>query len=257
MNTVLATPSWLTTCLAESNAKQDWLRALQLQAGEAFLKRGIPTRKEELWKYTDATTLEKRSFTKSIAAKNSELKNLISSRVLPDSIAMVFHNGYFVPELSDLNRLPKEVVLLNLEQAFIKVPDIIKNQLQQASDIRRFPFAVLNTALLTDGMFLQISKKINITDPIHLLYINTQNNVVSAPRNIVISEESSEVTIFEEHIAYGAENYFTNAVTEITTNNNAQVHYYKIQNDAPAATHISRIAVEQKQDSFVKLCQPG
>lgn len=228
--------------------EKNWLRDLQEKQLDAFLSRGIPTRKEELWKYTDVTTLEKQNFVWATERSTSSLNKLSKF----EKISLVFINGYFAPHLSDTALLPKDVLLCPISEALIAHESVIKPHLLLELDASRHPFVSLNSALMTDGLFLSIPKNVAISTPIHCIFLSTeQNNVLTCPRNIIVAGANSKATLIEEYVAENAENYFTNACTFLFPDENAQLNYYKLQSESMTATHISTLFINQKQDSKV------
>ncbi len=230
-------------------AGQKWLRTFREQQLNKFLQRGFPTRREEQWKYTDVTHLKKMSYVENQQTNSIHPIPLAMS----DAIFLVFIDGYFAAQLSDITLLPKQVLLCSLQQALKSHENLIKPYLTREFDEKQYPFACLNSALLSDGMFLQVPKNISVSAPIQCVYLNTaEKNTVSCPRNIIHVEENSQITIIEEYVGETGNHYFTNAVSEIYAENNARVYYHKIQNESSEATHIANLFLHQKQDSQVK-----
>lgn len=225
-----------------------WLRTLQAKQLAAFMQRGFPTKREELWKYTDTSALDKQEFhSASLPTQIKTYYNLSTQH-----LRIVFVNGHFAANLSDLNGLPKDVILCPLSHALQTHESLVQPYLSQEFDATRHPFASLNTALMTDGIFLSIPKNISVAAPIHCIFINTQqNNILTCPRNIIVANANSNVTFIEEYQG-DADNYFTNVVTTLHAEDNAHIHYHKIQTENVTATHISNLVVKQKQNSVVK-----
>jgi Fe-S cluster assembly protein SufD len=73
------------------------------------------------------------------------------------------------------------------------------------------------------------------------------------PRNLVVVGENAQVEIIERHQSLGGEQNFTNTVTEIFVGNNANVSYYKVQNDRQDANLIDSTYVSQQRDSVCSL----
>jgi Fe-S cluster assembly protein SufD len=255
MNTVALIPNWLATCIDAQQAEQPWLRELQAVQGQAFLERGIPSRREEFWKYTDVSFLGKRNF------------NLASQKINPEEFAefadlqriknsanifIVLVNGNFVEKLSDTRHLPHEVKLCSMSEALKNQVDLIRPYLSDMANVDRHPFLSLNLALMHDGVFLYIPKNMSVPVPIHLLYINTENNSVTNPRNLIIADENSEATLLEDYSTPHTANYFTNVVTTIHTASHARINYHKIQDESSEATHIADTFINQKKSSTVK-----
>jgi Fe-S cluster assembly protein SufD len=211
-----------------------WLQAFQKKQLEKFLLRGYPTKKEEHWKYTTVAPVEWK-----------EIRSGGHAALCPpyDAVKLVFINGVFSEELSNLD---DTIFVAPLSQAIDKYD--LKSTLTHEFDIQRYPFAAMNNAYMTDGVFLKIPKNNSVTKPIHILFMNTMPTAV---RNIFLIEENAEVSIVEEYTS--AENSFTNALTEIHLENNARVRFHKIQEEHLSATHVANIFIQQQQDSCAEL----
>jgi len=251
MSIVEPTSTWFEQGFAEQNAKQDWLRALQNNAAEVFSQRGLPSRREEAWKYTDTTFLAQKNYKMSaVMPANNPIAEYQLQQA--DCIMMVFINGHYMESLSQIDLLPNSVTLCSLKDALDSSE--LKAILSQTVDAQRYPFAVLNTALLQDGLFLSIPKNTVLKTPIHFLYLNTETSGFAAhSRNIIKIDEQSQVTILEEHVGQQADDYFTNVQTDIYAGRGAQVDYHKIQNESKSAVHIAQTFIYQQQDSQVNL----
>jgi Fe-S cluster assembly protein SufD len=247
-------PTWLTTAVANQYAADDWLRDLQQQIGQAFLQRGLPTRREERWKYTDVAALTQATYAKPELPEVELLLDRIAKLRLANSISLVLVNGDFSETLSDLSGLPAGVVLCSFQQALQQQAAVLQAHFSVNLDLQRHPFASLNAALVTDGVFLHVPKNTVVTQPIHLLYLNTDTNAfVSCPRNMIIANDNAAVTLLEEHVSLSAAGYFMNVVTDIHADVGANVQYHKIQHDSLTATHMAHLFVNQRQDSTVHL----
>jgi Fe-S cluster assembly protein SufD len=250
MNDMVANPSALALCFEKSKAfagDKKWLEDFRAQQFKQFIQRGLPTKKEEAWKYTEI----KQSL---IPAELGSINEWLSPKKLAEikkiaEVIFTFINGQFVEDLS----FQTGEIASSISQMLEKNPERLKPYLTQEMDGQRFPFAKLNSALFRDGVFVDIPKKSKIHKPIYLLFINTQQNqFLTNSRNIIVANENSEVTIIEEHLGQTAQHYFTNVVTDIKAAANAAVTYYKLQAEDETATHTANIFVEQQQNSRVK-----
>lgn len=229
MSELMAQSSWLEEYVPHNSWQQQQLTR--------FKQRGVPTRKEEAWKYTSLAFLEKSHFT---PVMTSEALTQAPS-ALPDSISLVFVNGKYQAALSDIRQLPKEVTFK------LTLPT-------EEFDVQRYPFAVLNSALLTEGLYLDIPKQVQITQPIHLIYINTHApDSMMSYRNVIHVGEHAAVTIVEEYTYEQADRYLTNVVTQITVADQARLTHYKIQREAINAIHLATFFVTQAEQAYVHL----
>lgn len=252
MSDIVASLTWPEEYFKENlnSGEASWLRECRARELKKFLQRGFPTRREELWKYTDTSHLAEKNYCSPMLTGGSPDIDKLSS---PSKIKFVFINGIFSEKLSDITELPKEVILLSLRQAIVDHTDLVKSYLTQEFDERKFPFSALNSALMFDGVFLKVEKNYAMSTAIHCLFINTkQQNFVSCPRNIILAGENSSITLIEEYVGDQAENYFISPLTMIEAKDGASIEYFKVQDEALSATHIANVFVDQQQDSKVK-----
>jgi Fe-S cluster assembly protein SufD len=154
--------------------------------------------------------------------------------------------------LSDLQLLPEGVILCSFKQALQQHAELVKAHFTTNLNLASHPFASLNAALVSDGVFLYLPKNTIVEAAIQIVYLNTEDNhFMTCPRNMIIAGENSEVMLLEEHVAHHAEKYFTNVVTDIHAEAGAKVQYHKIQDDSPRATHIAQLFINQSRDSMV------
>jgi Fe-S cluster assembly protein SufD len=153
---------------------------------------------------------------------------------------LVFVNGHYAPELSSLRPLPGGVKAGSLEAAFSTDAEWVEPHLARYAAYQDHAFVALNTAFMVDGAFLYVPKGKIVEEPIHLLFISTAHEqaTVSHPRNLIVVGQDSRATIVESYVGIGEGVYFTNAVTEIVSAENAVIDHYKLQRESPAAFHI-------------------
>ncbi len=223
-----------------------WLKQLQSTAWQAFCQRGFPSRREELWKYTDLTFLEKLSF---IAAPClTDIK--LPEKLLPDVNRLVFINGYFQETLSDL---PPAVTVLPLSQIWQEGAEQIKPYLTEAAALSSWQApALLNLAFAREGIYLRVAAQTQLEKPLHLLFITTTTDetpVIDQPCNLFIFDTQSEGTIVEEHWSTTKATYYKNVLTTVQLNAGARLDYYKIQREATTAIHTAATHIRQHRDS--------
>ncbi|HWP81227.1 MAG TPA: Fe-S cluster assembly protein SufD [Bacteroidota bacterium] len=229
-----------------------YVHALRKAAFDKLSQTGFPTTKDEEWKYTDVSSLAKTAFKPILSPKKPSLA--IEPYLLghPEWNRLVFVNGHFLMELSDLRSLPKSVIMGSLAEAMKSHPKLIEEYLTACSRYEQNAFTALNTAFIQDGAFVYVPKGTIIEQPLHLLFISSleEGEFVSHPRNVIIVGESSQVAILESYVSPREHlSYFTNAVTEISVGENAVVEYDKFQNESMAAYHIASTYVRQQRNS--------
>lgn len=241
--------AWIENYLTAHAQPHAWLQSFREKEIKKFLQRGFPHKKEENWKYTDVSSLGKNTY---VPAKNISTPVFLTNEKSANCITLVFVNGHFSKELSHTQLLPKEVLLLPLKQAQQQHEALIKPYLLREFSVELQPFACLNSALHTEGVFLFIPKNYQLQIPVHVTFISSQQeHAFICTRNIIVASENSKVTVLEEYHGFGTEHYVVNCVTDIVAEKGAQIHYHKIQNENIHATHIANTHIQQHQDSQV------
>ncbi len=217
-----------------------------------FSKLEFPTTRNEEWKYTSIAPLLKHAF---IPAKNdSAVSKKQVQKFLFDRLEhslLVFVNGFFSEELSDLKDLPTGVIAGSIAAAIENHSVIVEKHFSKYADYKDQIFTALSTAYTNDGAFIYIPDGKIIEEPIHILYVNTSQNekILSQPRNLFVAGKNSQATIIEHYTSVDDGIYFTNTVTEIFADENAVLDHIKLQDESRNAFHIARMEVDQERNS--------
>ncbi len=225
-----------------------WLSQLRERAMQHFSEVGFPSVKEEEWKYTNVAPIVKADFApEGLAIKPSEtgveLQSFVASQ--GDHVnQMVFVDGVLSSQLSSLQALPETVAALDLNEAVVDplYADKVRTHLARQADYVANGFTALNTAFINGGAFVFIPAGVNVSEPIHLLFIATRENKASFPRILIVAEENSSATVVENYVST-SDRYFTNAVVEIVVKDAARLEHFKVQRESVAAFHIANTAI--------------
>lgn len=233
--------------------KLAWLQPIRDRATSRVQELAIPSTRDEEWRFTDLSSLLQINFPAASTAPTVSLKD-IEPFVLPEAAnsRLVFVNGQYAPELSAIAHPANGLIVTNLAAAS-QEPDLqhrLTNYLASQPGSEEV-FTALNTASFTDAAVILVPKNQAIETPIHLLFVATAEDTaqLSQPRCLVIAESNSTVTFIEDYISLRQGAYFTNPVTEIWVEGNAQVNHTRIQRDYIDAFHIGKTAVSQARDS--------
>lgn len=232
-------------------ARVPWLNQARSSALERFAQTGLPTTRDEDWKYTSLTALERKNFVAMADAGASDVAATAwVTNLALDSHAghlLVFLNGHYSAALSLPGPLPAGVSLQSLSSMLDHAPDTLEPYLCDTH--RQTAFGALNTALMTDGAYLRVQRGTVLEAPIHLLFLATQAHAAIYPRNLIVAERGAQATVIEHYAGVDGAEYFTNAVTQIFTSDHASIEHYKLQQEATSALHIAGIHAMQSRDS--------
>ena len=230
--------------------EQIWLQALRNNASESLAQARFPNKKDEDWKYTRITNVENFEFNlESPPTTAIDLQKAVYFPAL-DCHRLVFVNGHFAAELSQLDNLPKVVTVKSLRLAFSENAELLQQHLGALVSNNEHIFNALNNTFMNDGAFIHIPKNTVLEKPIQLLFLTKDNEAsILHPRNIIIAEEHSQATIIEQYQSLDDKAYLTNVINEVYCKPNSQLIHYKLQQESKNAFHIGTIACQQQRDS--------
>jgi Fe-S cluster assembly protein SufD len=239
-----------------------WLQALRRDALEKFSEHGFPSPREEEWRYTNVSGIEKKLFTPSLVLIAGDVDSeWLQAHKIEDAWVVVLVNGQYSAELSVLDGLPEAVSVMSMAEALVKQPGAVEKYLGLAANQAEHSFIAFNTAWFTDGLFVHVPAKTVLDRPIQLLHIVTSIDAMATTRNIIIADEMSEAKVIETFIAkddvYAASlsetsstnSYLTAAVTEVFVGQNADLTLYKMQSESEKAYHFSGCYIKQARDA--------
>jgi Fe-S cluster assembly protein SufD len=228
----------------------DALQPVREQAMQRFLTLGLPTLRDETWRYTDLRSLAAQSFQDAAcevrgAPDPSAALSLVDAEQHAATLIMV--NGC-APENAD------SVSINGFEISSIKT----QSKLDSKSLLRFFPpvsdadqrrWVLLNTALFNDGLYLKITQQVKT--PLVILHVSSGDRAqeVAHPRVIIDAAPGSSATIIEHHVAHGEIAPLNNSNTHIALSKDAQIEHYRVYATGAGATHLDALDIHQARGS--------
>ncbi len=216
-----------------------------------FEKLGFPTIKNEEWKYSNVKNLIQQQF--DFGAKTDFGQNEINQLEIPDlkGNILYFINGVYNAELSNIVSTEGKFLITNFAEAINRNQALIEKHFANYASYDTEAFTALNTAFASDGVVIEVPANEVVEEPIIIRYITDarQQNAGAQPRNLIIMGKNSEAKVAESFRTVGEQTSFTNIVTEIVLDENANLQYYKIQDDSNQSYHIGTTQVSQKNNS--------
>jgi len=226
-----------------------WLSQRRNEALALFAAGGFPSPREEEWRYTNISAIEKKLFKPALAPSSGSIdKAWLDAYRLHDAWSVVLLNGRFSAELSRLDGLPEAVSVLGFAEALVKQPELIENYLGKAVKDSEHGFVAFNTAWFSDGVFVHVPAKHLLAKPLQLLHVVTEADALATTRNLIITETMAQAEIVETYV--GADSaYLSAAVTEVFVGANADLTLYKMQAESDKAYHFGGIYVAEARDA--------
>src|ERR1051326_7141304 len=229
----------------------DQIQSLRQAGYDRFTSLGFPTTKNEDWHYTSVSPIAEEEFTLLTARTDDAQASQLDPFYFRDERwpTAVFVNGRFSPALSSLKNLPEGVRFEALADAWKRSK--ATDEIGHVATTDNYAFTALNTALMYDGALVEIAKDAQVPGAIHLLYVTdaTAAKGQMHPRAMIIAGRHSKATVIESYVSLSDARYFTNAVTEVSVAEGANLSHYKIQREGLRAYHVGTIEVRQARDS--------
>jgi Fe-S cluster assembly protein SufD len=222
----------------------DAIAARREAAFDVFAKQGLPHRRIEEWKYTDLRALMREA--KPLAnppdsaakARARDAGRMVSDL---DARRLVFVDGAFVAELSDLHDLEAGLAVTSLAQALVAGDPVLGARLGKLAPANDAAVA-LNTALMGDGAVIQIAAGATIERPLHLLFVVSDKPAATFTRSLVMIDQGARVMLIESHEGPPGSDYQVNAALELFAGDGAHVDHVKIIGEGDKALHVSTLA---------------
>jgi Fe-S cluster assembly protein SufD len=229
------TPSLYRRALEQTSGSPQQM-ALRKVALERFFAHGLPTRRDDEWKYTALDFLEQ-----------AELH--IPQQSADDwtgedypGIAMKFGNG----RLTDVS--PKSIFAHGLADhadtpLVLRTLGLLADTLPGAAAL-----AEINSALWQDGLLLHVPAGWKAA-PLFVLHHASEANAMLHLRYLVVLEAGAEAVLVEHDHGTADLPYWHNSVTEIVLGEGARLTHLRLDEDSATATHTSLTLVQQAAES--------
>src|SRR5215468_3784703 len=218
--------------------------ALRAAAFEQFAQAGLPSRRVEDWKYTDLRALMRDA--KPLpgppdAAAKVRAKEAGAALASIEPRRIVFVDGAFVPEFSDLDRLEQGLTIRSMAEALAAADPQVTAEIGKFAPQADIAVA-LNTAFMGDGALIRIAEGSTLERPILLVFCNAHDKAASVfTRSLVIVENKARAMPVESHEGTGAADDQVNTAFELHVGDEAHVDHVKLTSKGGGALHLSTL----------------
>ena len=199
---------------------------------------GLPSQRNERWKYTALRALSARSF---VATAETPRLHPTALADIPEP-RLVFVNGRVDPGLSMLADLPAglsvELLSAALHSADARVASLLAEPFHGAGEA----FARLNTALAIEGALVRVAANVHIEAPLHLVFVGAPaaGDIASHGRHDVELGENSQLSLVEHHFASGAHRHLSNHLTRVRLGAGSTLAHARLQDEDAGASVLAR-----------------
>jgi Fe-S cluster assembly protein SufD len=211
-------------------------------AFEAYDRVGLPHRRLEDWKYTDLRVLMREVLPLAPAPDAAALTRAAAAvklQAIKDVRRLVLVDGVFAPKLSDLAGLEKGLTVRTLREVLEAGDATLQAQLF-TPDIAN-PMVALNSAMMTDGVVIEIANGVVLTQPLHVIHVASGSTPAAMfTRSLLRLGKDTGATLVESYIAAdGAKTYQAHDSLVVAIGDNSRLDHVRLIEDGREAFNIS------------------
>ena len=216
------------------------------QAFEAYERAGLPHRRIEEWKYTDLRVLMREVLPPAPEPDAAALKRAAAALEL-HAIAgvrrLVLVDGVFAPKLSDTADLKKGLNIRTLRQVLEAGDSALQAQLLAPDNSDAM--VALNSAMMTDGVVIEVADGVALTQPLHIVHIASGAEPAGMfTRSLLRIGKAASATVVESYIAAdGAKAYQVHDSLVVSIGDGARLDHVRLIEDGREAFNISSAVV--------------
>lgn len=188
------------------------LKGMREKAWDHFLELGLPEKTDEAFRYVPLRRLYEQSLHETAYIPSKEE---ILSHIYPECQGsyLVFVDGSYRPELSDLSSLSKKIVAQTIHDAMRSYGPFLQSRWSKALKEEPDPFAVLNLAVHPQGLFFYVPPKVVLEKPIQTLFLSSPGSFAPARLQLFLASQT-EVQWISTIVGEGFHNTFIDVALE-------------------------------------------
>jgi Fe-S cluster assembly protein SufD len=236
-----------------SGNSSSYLNSFREEAFGKFSELGIPTKKDEAYKYTNLNLFFDHDYASYFipgAADFQKAEEFRCDIADLDAHGIVLLNGFYPTINEKLRQLPSGVWIGSLNEAAKKFPEIIERHYGKYAHSDTDGLVHLNSAMASDGVFVYVPEGVTLSKPVQVVnLVQAEVDSFSQHRNLIIVEKRAEFSIIICDHTLSPKKFLTNAVTEVFVGEEAHFDIIRVQNEHNAACKITHTFIHQERNS--------
>ncbi len=226
----------------------DALNEKRSLAWNAFVSAGFPNKKNESWRYTSLNSLMAGKFQFPERARpDKRILDYLRGRIesFKGYARLVFLDGFFVPQISDITALTDEIDFSNARELAVHRAHALAIETKKMD-----AFAAMNVALMQDGVWLNVHARAKPTVPLLIYFLQTaeEKDLTVQLKHWISLAAGSELKIVEWHDQLSDAPLFLNQQMQIQLGSDSQLQHVRIQQGSRDAWMLSAsdVTLEKK-----------
>jgi Fe-S cluster assembly protein SufD len=206
-----------------------------------FAELGLPTSRDEAWKYTNLARRVNQPMRLAPAAEPGV--EALAGHLAGGHAArrLIFVNGRLDRSLSHVASLPPGVEVKSVARMLEEAPERVAEAVAGLEDGRSF--TALNTAFLADGAWIELADGAALEQPLQLLFLTRgqPDAVIAHPRCFLRLGQGARLHLLETHGDLGGGAALTNLVVQLELGAGAELRHDRLQRLGSAASLVGKL----------------
>ena len=220
-----------------------------------FIKTGIPTRKNEAYRYTNMDAWFNHDYKNYFIPDESDFTKAeeFSCDVTDlDVYGLILFNGFYPTNNGKIRELPGSIQIGSLNEAAKVFGSTIEKHYGKYLNGNNDGLVHLNMAMAADGVFIYVPAGTTLKRPVQVVnLVQSDKDMFNQHRNLIIVEDNADFTLIICDHTLSPNKFLTNAVTEVFVGENAHFDIMRVQNEHNNACKISHTFIHQEKNSRV------
>ena len=228
----------------------------QRDAAYAELQRmGLPTKKDEDYKYTDMEALFAPDYGLNLNRLDIPVNPYDAFKCdvpnLSTALYFIVNDRFYTQALPKVN-LPEGVIIGSLRELSAQHPELVTRYYGNLANVKNNAITALNTMLAQDGLLLYIPKGVAVEKPIQLVNIlRADVNFMVNRRVLIIIEDCAQARMLVCDHATDEVDFLATQVIEVMVGRGASFELYELEETTARTHRLNNLYIHQEADSRV------
>ncbi len=235
-----------------SGVRPEWLKVIRETGAEQFRTHGLPTRKDEAWKYTGLSALGLAEVQLANGSNTPSANPTQASPLAESGLQLNLLNGQFLDLVGDV---PPGLTVLPMADALGSglngLQDLLESlSVRQTKGASSQGFSALNSATLDSGVVIHVAAGTNARR-LSLIWSLSQGEkpLLFNSRICVILDQGAKLELLEQFESVDNNANTSNIVMQVDLANESNLQHIRFQQETDKSVLITRTEVSQQAES--------
>lgn len=227
------------------------LGSMRSKAFEKFKTIGIPSKRNEEYKYTPFDRVIDDAYSQQLFPEKNIapeiLENILENHTYADSVKLVFINGIINADLSDIEMIEKGLSIKTFQEYSAAHKIVAQSAIQHTKD----PFALLNGSFANHRLVIELNDNVELSKNVHLIFIsNSGEKVIMHNKIAIVIGDKAKASFIETHLSINSTESIANHFVEFFIGSEARVNHVLVQDNGDKLIEINNTFAQLEKHSL-------